>query len=110
MKLIRSVIRPDKVDAVKCALRAANVLALTVAEVRDHAPDNRHERVWKGHVYIRDDLARFEMSVVVHDEDADDVVAAIVRAARTTQSADGYVTVLPVEHRYNIHTGQREVV
>jgi nitrogen regulatory protein P-II 1 len=109
MKLIRSVIRQSKIDQVKGALRDANVLAMTVAEVLDHAPENAHEFVWMGHEFVRDDSARFEISIVVHDADADEVVDVIVRSARTGERADGYVTVLPVEHRYNIHTGQREV-
>jgi nitrogen regulatory protein PII len=37
------------------------------------------------------------------------VVNEIIRTARTGQAGDGFVSVRPVEHRYNIRNGEREV-
>lgn len=110
MKLIRSVIRPSKIDDLKAALCGVNVLGLTVTHVTDHAPGNFHTVAWMGHVHKLDFLSRLEVDVVVQDDDVDEIVSVIIRAARTTHRADGHVAVLPVEHRYNIHTGEREVV
>ena len=110
MKLIRSVIRPSKIDELKAALCRVNVLSLTVSQVSDHGPDNLHSVAWMGHLQKLDSLLRAEVVVVVHDEDVDEIVSVIIRAARTDCKADGHVSVLPVEHRYNIHTGEREVV
>jgi nitrogen regulatory protein PII len=45
----------------------------------------------------------------VPGDDGDEVVGAILRTARTGNDGDGHVLVLPVEHRYNIHKGIREV-
>lgn len=109
MKLIRSIIRPSKFDDVKSALHAADVKALTVSEVHDHGPQNEHGFVWMGHEYARDDVVRFEIVLTVDDSDVDDIVAIILCAARTPGLADGYVAVLPVDHRYSVHTGYREV-
>ena len=36
MKLIKSIIRPNKVDDVKDALAALNISGMTVTEVRGH--------------------------------------------------------------------------
>jgi nitrogen regulatory protein PII len=83
-------------------------LSRAVTAVRDYGPDNRHTEVWLGHLYDRDDRSSFEVAIVVHDDDVDHVVSAIVSAARTKHHADGHVVVMPVNHRYNIHTGQRE--
>ncbi len=110
MKLIRSVIRPSKVDDLKKALCGVNVLSLTVTQVSDHGPYNRHTVAWMGHVHTLNALVRFEVDVIVQDGDVDEVVSVIIRAARTSHEADGHVSVLPVEHRYNIHTGEREVL
>lgn len=109
MKLIRSVIRPSKLDELKAALCRVNVLSLTVTQVSDHGPANWHSVAWMGHVHKLDSLVRVEVVVVVHDDDVDEIVSLIMRAARTDHKADGHVSVLPVEHRYNIHTGGREV-
>ena len=47
---------------------------------------------------------------MVADEVVDDVVKAIIQAARTGEIGDGRVFVLPVEAGYNIRTGERDVV
>ena len=109
MKLIQSVVRPSKFDELKSALCAANVIALTVAEVVDHASENAYDFPWRGHVFKRNDRARFEIRVVVHDEEVDDIVALIGTVRAHADSADGYIAVMPVDHRYNIHSGCREV-
>jgi nitrogen regulatory protein P-II 1 len=109
MKLIRSVIRPSRFDDVRTALGNANVTAFTVSEIHDYAPQNRHGRVWRGREYSRDDIVRFEVVLLVDDDDADAVVAVILRAARTSGLADGHVAVMPVDHRYTVHSGFREI-
>ena len=109
MKLIRAVIRQSKLDDVQSALCTANVKAFTLSELHDFAPQNRNGYTWRGRAYTRDDVIRVEIMLVVDDDDADTVVATIVRAARTDGLADGHVAVMPVDHRYTIHTGYREI-
>ena len=109
MRLIRSVIRPSRFDEVRAALLAANVMAFTVSEVHDYAPQNRHSQVWRAREYSTDDVVRFEVVLTVDDDDADAVVALIMRAARTQGAADGHVAVMPVDHRYTVHSGFREI-
>ena len=108
MKLIRSIIRPSKLDELKHALRSVNVVAFTVTEVRDFAPEYVHTIAFMGRLYERNDLTRLDVTAVVDDQNVDEVVEVIVRIARTASREDGNVCVLPVEHRYTIHTGLRE--
>ena len=46
---------------------------------------------------------------MVHDDDVDEVVEVVMRAARTGVNGDGHICVMPVDHRYNIAAGRREV-
>jgi nitrogen regulatory protein P-II 1 len=108
MKRISSIVRLDKVDAVKAALARLNVVGLTVGEVQDHAPQQHETTVWRGREYNLGFSSKMQLDVVVHEDDVDDVVGAIIRTARTGVCGDGYVTVSPVEHRYSIYTGERE--
>jgi nitrogen regulatory protein P-II 1 len=55
-------------------------------------------------------LPKIEVEVVVADEVVDDVIAAVIKAARTGEIGDGRVFVLPVEQGYNIRTGERDMV
>jgi nitrogen regulatory protein P-II 1 len=109
VKLIRGVVRPSKLDELKQALSSINVVAFTVAEVRDYAPENAHTMSFLGSLYDRNDLPRLEVTAVVDDDNVDTVIGLILRTARTQSREDGYLCVMPVEHRYTIHTGHREL-
>jgi nitrogen regulatory protein P-II 1 len=45
---------------------------------------------------------------VVPNDVVEEVIQAVIQAARTGEIGDGRVFVLPVEHSYNIRTGERE--
>jgi nitrogen regulatory protein PII len=109
MKMISSVIRPARLDAVKLALHDMNVVALTIVEVRDYDPQPRPTVAWMGSIQTQQFTIKFEIRVVVHDDDADGVVGLVMRAASTRRIGDGYVCVMPIEHRYSICSGLREV-
>jgi nitrogen regulatory protein P-II 1 len=109
MKLIRSLVRPCKLDDVKRALGAVRVFALNVTEAHDHSPQPHETTVWRGHEYSLGFSTKVQVDVVVHDQDVDEVVGVILKTARTGKAGDGHVLVLPVEHRYNICDGARDV-
>jgi nitrogen regulatory protein PII len=109
MKLISSLVRPCKLDQVKEALNHVRVYSLNVGERHDHDPQAHGIVIWLGHQYSLAFSAKLQVDVVVHDDDVDEVVGAILRAARTGNDGDGHVLVLPVDHRYNIRNGVREV-
>src|SRR5690606_32088963 len=109
MKLIKSIVRPNKVDDVREALEKLNIPGMTVTEVRGHGRQKGHTAVYRGKEYNVTLLPKVEIEVVVPDELADDVIAAMIGAARTGEIGDGRVFVTPVEHSYNIRTGERDV-
>ena len=109
MKLIKAIVRPNKVDDIKDALDRLHVSGMTVTEVRGHGRQKGHTAVYRGKEYSVTLLPKVEIEVVVPDEVVDEVIEAIIRAARTGEIGDGRVFVLPVEHSYNIRTGARDV-
>src|SRR4029453_12528919 len=108
MKLLKSIVRPNKVDEVKDALAKLNIAGMTVTEVRGHGKQKGHTAIYRGKEYNVSLLPKMEIEVVVADAVADDVVKAIVTAARTGEIGDGRVFVLPVLESYRIRTGERE--
>jgi nitrogen regulatory protein PII len=109
MKLIKSIVRPNKVDDVRDALEKLSVPGMTVTEVRGHGRQKGHTAVYRGKEYNVSLLPKVEIEVVVQDNVADDVIKAIVSAARTGEIGDGRVFVTSIEHSYNIRTGERDV-
>jgi nitrogen regulatory protein P-II 1 len=107
VKLIKSIIRPNKVDDVKEALEKAGISGLTVTEVRGHGKQKGHTAIYRGKEYNVSLLPKMQIEVVVSDSQADDVVRAIVQAAKTGEIGDGRVFVMPVEQTYRIRTGEK---
>jgi nitrogen regulatory protein P-II 1 len=97
------------VEAVKEALRGVNVVAFAIAEALDHSPQAHETIVWMGRVRSIGSSLKMEIRLVVHDDDVDEGIDAIMRSARTGRMGDGHVCVVPIEHRYNISTGQRDI-
>jgi nitrogen regulatory protein P-II 2 len=108
MRLLKSIIRPDKVDQVKEALSALHVSGLTVTEVRGHGKQKGHTAVYRGQEYDVSLLPKMQIEVVVPDEIVDEAIKGIIRAARTGEIGDGRVFVIPVMESYRIRTGELE--
>jgi nitrogen regulatory protein PII len=109
MKLLKAVIRPNKVDDVKDALAKLNISGMTVTEVRGHGKQKGHTAVYRGKEYNVSLLPKMQVEVVVPDTIAEEAIRAIVEAARTGEIGDGRVFVLPVSESYRIRTGEREL-
>jgi nitrogen regulatory protein P-II 1 len=109
MQSIKSIIRPDKVELVKEALGRLQISGLTVTEVRGHGTQKGHTAVYRGQEYNISLLPKMQVETVVPDDMVDEVVSAIIDAARTGQIGDGRVFVTPVTVSYKIRTGQRDM-
>jgi nitrogen regulatory protein PII len=108
MKLIKAIVRPNKVDDVRDALEKLNIPGMTVTEVRGHGRQKGHTAIYRGKEYSVSLLPKMEIEVVVPDSSANDAIKAIIEAARTGEIGDGRVFVLPVLESYRIRTGEKE--
>ena len=109
MQLIKAIVRPNKVDDVKAALEKIGVSGMTVTEVRGHGQQKGHTAIYRGKEYNVSLLPKVEIELVVPDNVVDEVIKAIIAAARTGEIGDGRVFVLPVDYGYNIRTGERDM-
>jgi nitrogen regulatory protein PII len=107
MKMIKAIVRPNKIDDVKNALEKMHISGMTVTEVRGHGKQKGHTAIYRGQEYNVSLLPKMEIEVVVDDGVLDDAIKAIIEAARTGEIGDGRVFVLPVSESYRIRTGER---
>jgi len=110
MKMIKAVIRPDKVDVVKDALSQIGVSGMTISEARGYGRQKGHTAIYRGQEYQVSLLPKMQIDVVVSEDVAEDVIMTIMKAARTGEIGDGRIFVLPVSHSYKIRTGELELV
>lgn len=109
MKLIKAIIRPNKLEEVKDALGKMHIAGMTVSEVRGHGRQKGHKAVYRGTEYAVTLLPKMMIEIVLEDRLVDDCIKTIVETARTAEIGDGRVFVCPVEQGYNIRTGERDV-
>ena len=105
MPLVKAIIRPNKVEHVKEALEKIGAGGVTVTEVRGHGHEPGHHTIYRGVEYNTSMIPKAMVEVVVPAALADDVVRAIIGAAKTGAVGDGHVYVLPLAENYRIRTG-----
>ena len=109
MKLVTAVIKPFKLDDVKDGLAILGVQGMTVSEVQGFGRQGGHSEPYRGTEYKVLFTPKTRVEVVVDDSVSDQVVDAIVAAARTEKIGDGKVWVTDVGNLVRIRTGERGV-
>ncbi len=105
MKMIEAIIREEKLDAVRKALKEDSYFGITVSEVCGHGRQGGITLQWRVGEYKVDLLPKIKIEVVVLDEDVPRIMRTIATAARTGNIGDGKIFVLPVEDAMRIRTG-----
>ena len=96
MKKIEAIIKPFKLDEVREALSAAGVSGMTVSESKGFGRQKGHTEHYRGAEYQVDFLPKIRLEVVVRDDQAEAIVAAIAEAANTQKIGDGKIFVFEV--------------
>ena len=94
MKRVTAIVRPEKLEALKDALFAADVSGMTISQV--HGCGAQHG--WSE--YVRGTEVLLNMVPKVKFE-------IVVEAARTGEVGDGKIFVAPIEEVVRIRTGER---
>jgi nitrogen regulatory protein P-II 1 len=106
MVKLESIIRPEKLDAVKEALSKTGNPSMTVSEIRGCGLQRGWKEVYRGVESTINLLPKVKVEVVVKDEMADQVIQHICQAARTGEVGDGKIFIYPVANAVRIRTGE----
>src|SRR5512136_767840 len=107
MKLIVAIIRPHRLQDVKEALASIGVASLTVTDVRGAGRQKGQVERYRGSEYSIDLLAKIKIEVVVLDDQCEEVVQTIRKAAYTGEIGDGKIFIMPIEDSIRVRTGER---
>jgi nitrogen regulatory protein PII len=108
MKLISAIIKPFKLDDVRAALSELGVSGMTVTEVKGFGRQRGHTELYRGAEYVVDFVPKTRIEVAVKDGLVDQVIEAIVTAARTGKVGDGKIFVSDLERAIRIRTGESD--
>jgi nitrogen regulatory protein P-II 2 len=106
MKLVIAVIKPFKLEEVRDALTGIGIHGMTVTEVKGFGRQKGHMEIYRGAEYAVNFLPKLRVEVAVASERLDEVMAAVIAAAKTGQIGDGKILVTPIERAVRIRTGE----
>ena len=107
-QVIEAIIKPFKLDEVREALSDIGVTGLTVTEVKGFGRQKGHTELYRGAEYVVDFLPKVKIEIVVADNVVEQVIEAIVKAARTGKIGDGKIFVTTVDQVVRIRTGETD--
>jgi len=106
MKIVTALVKPFKLEDVKDALRPAGIHGMTVTEARGFGQQRGHTEVYEGAEYQVDFIPKSRIEVLCDDAQVENVVNAIIGAARTGTIGDGKIWVTPADGVWRIRTGE----
>jgi nitrogen regulatory protein P-II 1 len=99
-------VKPFKLEEVKEALRTAGVNGMTVTETRGFGRQRGHTEVYRGAEYQVDFVPKVKIEVLCDDGQVEQVVEAVMKAARTGKIGDGKIFVTTADQVFRIRTGE----
>ena len=107
MRLVTALVKPFKLDDVKDALAQFGLPGITITESKGFGRQRGHTEVYRGAEYEVDLVPKVRLDVLCDDEDADDLIDIVVKAAQTGRIGDGKVWCVPVDVVARVRTGER---
>jgi nitrogen regulatory protein P-II 1 len=106
-KKIEAIIREEKINDVKSALREIGIVGLNVIEVRGHGRQGGIVLEGRAGTYQIDMLPRVQFNIVLSDHNVEKTVETICKTAGSGRPGDGLIFIYPVEEVIRIRTGER---
>jgi nitrogen regulatory protein P-II 1 len=107
MKKIEAIVRKTRLDAVKGALNFIGIAGMTITEVKGCGHQKGHVEHYRGSEYVVNLLPKVKIETVVHDQESDKAVEAILDAARTGEIGDGKIFIYDIAEAIQVRTGEK---
>jgi len=107
LKKIEAIIREDKFNDVKEALREIGIVGLNVFEIRGHGRQGGITLVGRSGSYQVDMLVKLQLNIILSEHNLEETIEAILNSASTGETGDGLIFVDPVEEAIRIRTRER---
>lgn len=106
MKLISTVIRPERLPEVKAALFRAGVTGITISRVSGHGGEKELVEMYRASTVILEFREKVKVEMAVSEPFVEPTIKAILASARTGEVGDGKIFVQPLERVVRIRTGE----
>ena len=103
MRMMRAIIRPEKVEDVVNALEKEGFISLTKIDVFGRG---KQKGIQVGST-MYDELPKVMLMIVVEDRDEGKIINVVEDSARTGNIGDGKIFITAVDETYTIRTGEK---
>jgi nitrogen regulatory protein P-II 1 len=108
MKLITTIIRPERLAEVKAALFRAGVTGITLSKVSGHGGEKDLVEIYLASSVVLEFREKIKIEMVCSEPFVEPTINAILASARTGEVGDGKIFVQPIEQVIRIRTGERD--
>ncbi len=109
MKLITTIIRPERLSDVKEALFRVGVTGITLSRVSGHGGEAEIVENFRGSSVVMEFHDKVKIEMAVSEPFVEVTCAAIVSAARTGEVGDGKIFIQALERVIRIRSGEENV-
>ena len=109
MKLIVTVVRPERLHVVKEALFRVGVTGMTVSRVSGHGGETEVVEQHRGSSVLFEFRDKVRIEMAVSEPFVQATVKAILYSARTGEVGDGKIFIHPLEQVIRIRTGEEDL-
>ncbi|MGA2912064.1 MAG: P-II family nitrogen regulator [Methanoregula sp.] len=109
MKLVKTIIKPERFEFVKKALEEKGFISMSISEVKGRGEQKGITLQYRGGLMTVDMLPKIQIEIVVNEKDVETLITTITESARTGKIGDGKIFVIPVDKVIRIRTGEMEV-
>ena len=107
MKKIEAVIRPERLELLKDALIIAKVNGITINQVVGCGNQHGWTEHHRGSEVIMNTIPKVEIKMIVSEERLEEIIAIIIKIAKTGAVGDGKIFISNIEDCIRIRTGER---
>ena len=107
MKKIETIIRPEKLEAIKEALNHIQIKGITIAPVMGCGNQLGWTESVRGNDTVLTVLPKIMLILVVTDDKLDEIIAVITKTAKTGEVGDGKIFISEITDCIRIRTGER---
>jgi nitrogen regulatory protein P-II 1 len=104
---IEATVQPFRLDSVRLALDGLGIQGITISHVLDYGGPAGRRAVYRGAEYYVD-TPRVKLEILISSLQTDEVIHAILQAARTNGPGDdGTILVTELADAISVRTGER---
>src|SRR3990172_11339896 len=107
LRLITTVVRPERLREVKEALFRAGVTGITLSGVSGHGGEREVVEQYRGSTVVAEFREKVRIEMAVSEPFVEPTIKAILSSARTGEVGDGKIFLQQLEQVVRIRTGER---